>query len=220
MVTKKREHEKKKAERKAKDIESGAPVASVPSPDVKEKDESDGDEDMAMSEDEEEKVKQEAATPITPLDQLVIAEGLKRKRDDGEEPETIKEEEQHATPSKRIRSETPPPPPPPPPANDISIVSNDALDPEMNQRNPSASHQSPPETEEAMQEPYIETVPRSSSSDIMEVTRDGVDSSDHVHSPDTPTTTSPDDEKIGGHNQHFSNHTHGPLSEVQVHGGA
>ena len=77
----------------------------------------DRDVEMAISEDEDEdeRMKQETKTPLTPLDQLSITEGLKRKRDEDGHPEMIGEEDCVSTPSKLLKSETPPPPPPPPP---------------------------------------------------------------------------------------------------------
>lgn len=221
-VAKKREHDKKKAERKAQDIESGTLAASAPSPDAQKEDESDGDQDMAMSDDEDEKVKQETATPITPLDQLMIAEGLKRKRDTDDDPDSIKKEHENGTPSKRLKSETPPPPPPPPPASampeDPSMLSNEALDNEMSPYNPNGSYWGPPENEDAMREPPVDSgLPPLSLSNVMKNTRNIVDTSAHAHSPDTPTITSPKDESF---NQHSSSHVPGQLPEVQVHGGA
>ena len=62
-------------------------------------------------------LKQESATPITPLDSLTNGDGvLKRKRNTESENNGLELlEEEQATPTKRQKSETPPPPPPPPP---------------------------------------------------------------------------------------------------------
>ena len=118
-VAKKREHEKKKAERVSKEGESAASPPPTMVADVKEEGESDGDQDMAMSDDDEDvKRKLESATPVTPSDQLLQAEGLKRKRAKDEGPDSMKIEHSEATPSKRHKSESPPPPPPPPPPAD------------------------------------------------------------------------------------------------------
>ena len=118
-VAKKREHEKKKAERVSKEGEPAAPPTPARVADVKEEGESDGDQDMAMSDDEEDgKPKLESATPITPSDQLLQGEGLKRKRVKDEGADSMKIEDSEATPSKRHKSESPPPPPPPPPPAD------------------------------------------------------------------------------------------------------
>ena len=114
-VAKKKEHDKKKAEKKAKEN------PHTPSPETLKTDqeikraESDIDETMEVSDDEGVKKDRMSITPITPLDQMAHVDGLKRKRvaevsDDG-----IKAEEEEATPSKRARSFTPPEPPPPPP---------------------------------------------------------------------------------------------------------
>ncbi len=118
-VTKKKEHDKKKAERKTMVEERGITEGTAPNPDVKKEDDSDEGQDMAMSEDEDEKPKQESGTPVTPMDQLLIAEGLKRKRGIDDNPNVIKKEDEEATPSKRLKSESPPPPPPPPPLNEM-----------------------------------------------------------------------------------------------------
>ena len=118
-VAKKREHEKKKAGRVSKEGDSAASPARAMVAEVKEEEESDGDQDMAMSDDDEDgKPKLESATPVTPSDQLLQAEGLKRKRAKDEGPTSMKTEDSEATPSKRHRSESPPPPPPPPPPAD------------------------------------------------------------------------------------------------------
>lgn len=118
-VAKKREHEKKKAERVSKEGDSAALSTPAMVADVKEEGESDGDQDMAMSDDDEdEKPKLESTTPVTPSDQLLQAEGLKRKRAKDEGPDSMKVEDSEATPSKRHKSESPPPPPPPPPPAD------------------------------------------------------------------------------------------------------
>lgn len=119
-VAKKREHDKKKAERKAKpggSRESPAAVAETP---VKKEDESDGEEVMVMSEDEDvkdEDVKEgpKSITPMTPIDQTINGDGLKRKREREHGLNGVKIEDEEATPSKRPRSLTPPAPPPPPP---------------------------------------------------------------------------------------------------------
>lgn len=116
-VAKKREHEKKKAERRGKEGESAASPVPAMAADVK-KEDSDGDQDMAMSDDDEDgEPKPESATPVTPSDQLLQAERLKRKRMNDEDPDNVKLEDKEATPSKRHKSESPPPPPPPPPAD-------------------------------------------------------------------------------------------------------
>ena len=118
-VAKKREHDKRKAERRAKEGESAVSPIPAMVAEVKEEEESDGDHDVAMSDDNEDgKPKLESATPVTPSDQLLQVEGLKRKRVKDEDPDSIKLEDNEATPSKRHKSESPPPPPPPPPPPD------------------------------------------------------------------------------------------------------
>ena len=112
-----KEREKRRAERKAKQAgatESSA--ADIAAEIKKEEDDSDGDQDMAMSDDEgDSKTKIESSTPITPMDQVLVAEGLKRKREDPDGYSDVKPEDPESTPSKIMKSETPPPPPPPPP---------------------------------------------------------------------------------------------------------
>lgn len=117
-VAKKREHDKKKVERRSKEGESAVSPIPAMGADVKKEEDSDGDQDMAMSDDDEDgKPKLESATPVTPSDQLLQAEKLKRKRMIDEDPDNVKLENNEATPSKRHKSESPPPPPPPPPAD-------------------------------------------------------------------------------------------------------
>lgn len=83
--------------------------------------ESDVDQKMDLSEDEGERPEAEAvtpgdsATPLTPADQLLDGDRLKRKRSGAEERNGEGLDDMESTPSKRLRSETPPPPPPPPP---------------------------------------------------------------------------------------------------------
>ena len=105
-VAKKREHEKKKAERKNKEegeLAAASTSAMVAEVKKEEEEESDGDQDMAMSDDDEcEKPKLESATPVTPSDQLLQAEGLKRKRFNDEDPDSIMLEDNEETPSKRL----------------------------------------------------------------------------------------------------------------------
>ena len=113
-----KEREKRRAERKAKQASATeSSAADVAAEIKKEEDDSDGDQDMAMSEDEDDsKTKIESTTPITPMDQMLIAEGLKRKREDVEGYDSLKLEDPESTTNKIMKLETPPPPPPPPPA--------------------------------------------------------------------------------------------------------
>ena len=120
-VAKKRDHDKKRAERKAKpEGPRDSPAAVMETP-LKKDDESDGEEIMVMSDDDDvkENVKEEpkSITPMTPMDQIINGDGLKRKREAEHGLNGVKMEDEEATPSKRPRSLTPPvPPPPPPPA--------------------------------------------------------------------------------------------------------
>ena len=124
-VAKKKEHDRKKAEKKAKDgtPTNTPPEAKAETP-VKKEEDSDYDDAMAMSDDEEAKAE---PTPITPLEQTMNGDGLKRKRED-EETNGIKLEEDESTPSKRARSITPPAPPPPPPPAEGMPEDNSMLD--------------------------------------------------------------------------------------------
>ena len=121
-VAKKKEHDEKRAERKAKGADSAGALELALGPNVKrDEDVSDGDQIMALSDTEEAKQTQGSVTPVTPLDQLLIAEGLKRKRETEDDLGSIDQEGMSATPSKRLKSESPPPPPPPPPATELTI---------------------------------------------------------------------------------------------------
>lgn len=114
-VAKRREHDKKKAERQAREGGLAESLTAVPDSGFKkEEDESDGDRGMDLSDDER-KEKQASTPPVTPMDQIANGDGLKRKREDEEGPNGVKPEDADGTPSKRPRSATPPPPPPPPP---------------------------------------------------------------------------------------------------------
>lgn len=112
-VIKKREYDKKKAERKSSEADTVKPVE--PSTEMEEKKEgSDVDLGLEISDDDVEKTKTGSETPFTPIDQITGGEGLKRKRGNADGSREAKSEDD-TTPSKRLRSETPPPPPPPPP---------------------------------------------------------------------------------------------------------
>ena len=111
-VAKKKDHEKRKAERKVKEEENSGMKG--------EEDDSDRDPNMAKSDDDDAKQKPGSMTPATPLEQLSIAEGLKRKRTSGSPVDPWEEQGESSTPNKRLKSESPPPPPPPPPAAEIS----------------------------------------------------------------------------------------------------
>ena len=118
VVTKKKEHDKKKAEKKLKEGGSmKSPVNVKAEAEIKKEEESEIDELMDMSEDEDTKARPNSLTPITPLEQIMIGEGLKRKRklQDEDRLDGFMDDDDEATPSKRPRSVTPPAPPPPPP---------------------------------------------------------------------------------------------------------
>lgn len=73
---------------------------------------------MEMSDGEGNETKLGSGAPNTPARPAANEDGLKRKRADDHEIAGTPIEEQ-ATPTKRLKSETPPPPPPPPPASDV-----------------------------------------------------------------------------------------------------
>ena len=114
-VVKRREFEKKKAERKGKEGGSIEPFFPAPDADTKQEEESDGDQGMDMSDEDVEKEEQTSLTPMTPMDQVSNGDGLKRKRGAEAESNGISMEGSEETPIKRPRSASPPPPPPPPP---------------------------------------------------------------------------------------------------------
>lgn len=124
-AAKRRDHERKKAEQKEKNV-GGAAEATQKAVDsiVQKEEESDDEPGVNLSDDEMEKDKQDSDTPITPQDQFMHGDGLKRKREDRGDTAGMEVEDENATPSKRLRSETPPPPPPPPPppANGDSLA--------------------------------------------------------------------------------------------------
>jgi histone-lysine N-methyltransferase SETD2 len=220
-VAKKKEHDKKKGERKVKEAMSGGPAVSELAAEVKKEEEnhSDGEQDVAMSDDEDVKPKQETATPITPLDQLLNAEGLKRKRGEDDDPDSIKKEDKNATPIKRLRSETPPPPPPPPPANgmhlDPSTPSNDIVDngisPNDLGEDTSTDESS---TNFANGPPPPPPPPRATDAHY-----EDMDISGHAPTPETLNMTSPDNED-NEHDSHLPEHRRRQVPELQVQGGA
>lgn len=126
-VAKRREHDKKKAERQVKEGGLAESPTAVPDSGVKKEEESDCDEGMDLSDDEG-KEKQASTTPVTPMDQIANGDGLKRKRGDEEGPNGVKPEDADTTPSKRPRSATPPPPPPPPPPAEALPVDHPTAD--------------------------------------------------------------------------------------------
>ncbi|MCJ1383597.1 histone methyltransferase set2 [Xylographa soralifera] len=116
VVTKKKEHDKKKAIRMVKEGRSTKSLVNMKAKaEIKMEEESDKDGLMEMSEDEDTKMGPKSLTPATPLDQITSGEGLKRKREDEDGLDGFVGEDDEATPSKRPRSVTPLAPPSPPP---------------------------------------------------------------------------------------------------------
>ncbi|KAL8941487.1 MAG: hypothetical protein Q9216_002215 [Gyalolechia sp. 2 TL-2023] len=117
-VMRKKERDEKEAEKRKKE---GLPTASpaLNTDPAKNDEDSDVEARMDLSEDEDERPEADVAapgnlaTPVTPVEQLINGDRLKRKRSsEGRNDEG--EDDIESTPSKRLRSETPPPPPPPP----------------------------------------------------------------------------------------------------------
>lgn len=223
-VAKKREHEKKKAERQSKEGESGTPPtpATIAGAKKEEEEDSDGDQDMAMSDDDDVKPKLESATPVTPSDQLLHAEGLKRKRVNNEDLDSTKLEENEATPSKRLKSESPlpPPPPPPPPADGtppgLMGFSNGRMD-HVN-RHSYETNRSPSDLEATGVSPEdtCDTLPHQSTSQSSgRAVKDDVDVSGNAHAPDTPS-----DPEYDEHGGLFGGNGQRQLHDVEVHGTA
>ena len=221
-VVKKKEHDKKKSERKAKEVELGGSLTSTTATRVKKEEEekSDGEHDVAMSDDEDAKLKQESATPITPLDPQSNAEGLKRKREE-DEPGDMKRDD--ATPSKRLRSETPPPPPPPPLADGIpldpSTPFNDIIENGLSQTGTPNQYQTLPDNgdylvDDSPIDSYEEPPPPPPPYKARKSTDDEVNISGLAHAPDTPDMMTPE------HEQGFSEHTQNQVTEIQIQGEA
>lgn len=218
-VAKRREHEKKKAERRSKEGESAASPIPAMAADVKKQDDSDGDQDMAMSDDDEDgKPKLESATPVTPSEQLLQAERLKRKRINDEDPDNVKLEDNEATPSKRHKSESPPPPPPPPPppadgtppdatmlsegddVNRYRYTANQSLgDAESMRMLPEKDRDSPRH--------------HATSNDTTSAIRGDDDVSGNAHTPDAPMEYEEHEGLFGGKGQRH-------LPDIEVHGAA
>ena len=231
-VVKKKEHDRKKSERKAREVELGGPLTSTTATKVKKEEEeeekSDGEHDVAMSDDEDTKLKQESATPITPLDPQSNAEGLKRKREE-DEPDDMKRDD--ATPSKRLRSETPPPPPPPPPPTngislDPSTPSNDIFENGVSQMGTPNQYQTLPDdgdylVNESPIDGHEDPPPPPPPYKARKTTDDEVNSSGHAHDPDIPDMTTPEQGRnVLEHKQHFSEHRRNQVTDVQIQGEA
>ena len=113
-IAKKKEHDRKKAERKTDDpTATGSPTAQT-EPEAKETHSDDNDEVMGLS-DNEDNLHAGSQSPSTPANQFVNGEGLKRKRITEDDVNGMDGASADVTPSKRVRSMTPPMPPPPPP---------------------------------------------------------------------------------------------------------
>ena len=110
-----KEREHRRAERKAKQASTGkSTTAESDGQSAKAHEGSDIEEDATISDDDEDcRQKVESTTPMTPMDMVFTGEGLKRKREGGDDADGALTDAM-STPSKFMRSGTPPPPPPPP----------------------------------------------------------------------------------------------------------
>jgi len=234
-VAKKKEHDKKKAERKGKAGEGGLSDGTPPKPCVKKEAESDDEQDMAMSEEEDEKPKRESATPVTPMDQLLISEGLKRKRGIDGNPSFTEKGEEETTPSKRLKSESPPPPPPPPPFNEVPMDTlvdpNEPSDTSGSLQILTGSYEGPMVNDILMENPLDDTnhpppllrPMRSRSFEAIDTGIDRVDDqidiASHTHVPDRGDPPNiemrNDEETINEHERHYPAHGHRPALSIQ-----
>lgn len=228
-VVKKKEHDRKKSERKAREVELGGTLTSTTATKVKKEEEekSDGEQDVVMSDDEDTKLKRESATPITPLDPQSNAEGLKRKREE-DEPDDMKRDD--ATPSKRLRSETPPPPPPPPPANGIHLdpltPSNDIIENGVSQIGTPNQYETLPDdgdylVEDSPIDGLEDPPPPPPPYKTRKAADDEVNNSSHAQALDTPDMATPEHERnVIEHEQQFSEHRRNQVADVQIQGEA
>lgn len=137
VLRKKERDEKDAAKRKKEGLPSETPNVNV-DVDAKQDEESDDEPRMDMSDDENEKPEPEmvtpitSATPVTPADQLVSGDRLKRKREGEEESNGVGANDAESTPKKQLRSETPPPPPPPPTEDSPGVATRQNLDSSRN----------------------------------------------------------------------------------------
>lgn len=127
VLRKKERDEKDAAKRKNEGLPSKPLNVNVEG-DAKQDEASDDEHGMDMSDDEHEKPEPEmvtpitSATPVTPADQLVNGDRLKRKRDGEGESNGAGADDTESTPKKQLRSQTPPPPPPPPTEDSPGVV--------------------------------------------------------------------------------------------------
>jgi len=122
-VTKRRDYEKKKAERKAKEGGSTTtPPTATPTVDVKKEGEGYAHPVMNTSEDDVVKDESQSSGSATPASD-VSGDNLKRKREDEDESDGVKTQDMDGTANKKLKLETPSPPtpPPPPPAEDMPV---------------------------------------------------------------------------------------------------
>ncbi|KAL8848848.1 MAG: hypothetical protein Q9221_006144 [Calogaya cf. arnoldii] len=123
VLRKKERDEKDAASRKKEGLPSETPNVNV-DVDTKQDEGSDDEHKMDVSDDEDAKPDPEMVTPVTPADQSVNGDRLKRKRDVEEASTGAGANEAESTPKKQLRSETPPPPPPPPENDGVSTPQN------------------------------------------------------------------------------------------------
>ena len=213
-VAKKREHEKKKAERRSKEGESAASPTPALGAKVRKEEESDGDQDMAMSDDDESEKPKLSTTPATPSDLLSQVEGLKRKRLNDEDPESIKFGDNGATPSKRLKSESPPPPPPPPP--DSMSFFNEGMDDGDRHGYETNTFAGDTESPGVSPENDSDALPHHTAfSNSTRAAKDDLDILGNAHTPDIRS-----DEEYKEHEGLFAGNGQRHLSDIEVHGAA
>lgn len=125
-VAKKATHDRLKAEKKAKAVETSASkdIDGAASSSIEESMKFEADDEIEMSEDEDEAGPIEVSVPVTPAVETPSEENLKRKRDDlGDLYDSTTDD----TPFKRVKDEedsepSPPPPPPPPPVEEMQTA--------------------------------------------------------------------------------------------------
>jgi [histone H3]-lysine36 N-trimethyltransferase len=113
-VAKKQEHDKKKAQKQNPDNSQMSSVSALGDEISKKEEESDIDP-MDVSDEEVKNEQEESDTPATPFDQTTNGDGAKRKRHLAELETDRQGNGSTASPSKRVKSQSPPSPPPPPP---------------------------------------------------------------------------------------------------------
>ena len=127
-VAKKKEHDKKRAERKKHDPTMIDSPATQVEREVKKEEHSEDDDELMVMSDNEGNIDARSQSPSTPTHQIVNGEGLKRKREIEDGISKVDGENAEVTPRKRFRSITPPAPPPPPPPPVTAATSDELVE--------------------------------------------------------------------------------------------